>query len=415
MVSRYRHRRTSNPATAFPALVEPGEIVANTSNRQLAIGDADSGGTIGTPLALLVVRAFDARAQYATGDFVVQAGALYRAKAAITPGVFNAANWEKYDDTTTLKAYIDAADATLTNGKVAKAGDTMTGNLTITNAAPFLFVNKAASGQNAILRGSMNGVARWDVYLGDNAPEDASNNGSRFQIICRDNAGVVIGVALLGDRATGLLTVKADPTAALGVATKQYVDSADLLKADKTYVDAADALKAPLASPIFTGDPRAPTPTAGDNDTTLATTAFVSAAVAAAAPAAATAAEYRANSAPTKMLTPGAVWTASSYVNLMDGATVTPDFSAGIDFRLDLTGTGRTMANPTNTKIGQKGVIWLGQDATGNRTITTWGSAWKFPGGIKPTLSTAASSWDALTYVVLSSSFIACTFLADMK
>jgi hypothetical protein len=38
--------------------------------------------------------------------------------------------------------------------------------------------------------------------------------------------------------------------------------------------------KAPLASPLFTGDPRAPTPTAGDNDTSIATTAFVTAAVA---------------------------------------------------------------------------------------------------------------------------------------
>ena len=38
---------------------------------------------------------------------------------------------------------------------------------------------------------------------------------------------------------------------------------------------------APLASPVFTGDPQAPTPTAGDNDTSIATTAFVATAVAA--------------------------------------------------------------------------------------------------------------------------------------
>src|SRR5262245_21751697 len=35
---------------------------------------------------------------------------------------------------------------------------------------------------------------------------------------------------------------------------------------------------APLASPVFTGNPTAPTPTAGDNDTSIATTAFVTAA-----------------------------------------------------------------------------------------------------------------------------------------
>jgi hypothetical protein len=56
-------------------------------------------------------------------------------------------------------------------------------------------------------------------------------------------------------------------------------------KADKTYVDSQDALKAPLASPALTGNPTAPTPTAGDADTSIATTAFVAAALAAAAAA----------------------------------------------------------------------------------------------------------------------------------
>lgn len=39
---------------------------------------------------------------------------------------------------------------------------------------------------------------------------------------------------------------------------------------------------APINSPTFTGDPKAPTPTPGDNDTSLATTAFVAAAITAA-------------------------------------------------------------------------------------------------------------------------------------
>jgi hypothetical protein len=46
--------------------------------------------------------------------------------------------------------------------------------------------------------------------------------------------------------------------------------------------NAALALRAPLASPALTGNPTAPTPTAGDNDTSIATTAFVIAAIAAA-------------------------------------------------------------------------------------------------------------------------------------
>lgn len=49
-----------------------------------------------------------------------------------------------------------------------------------------------------------------------------------------------------------------------------------------TALQALTSGSAPLASPQFTGDPRAPTPVAGDADTSLATTAFVAAATAAA-------------------------------------------------------------------------------------------------------------------------------------
>jgi hypothetical protein len=53
--------------------------------------------------------------------------------------------------------------------------------------------------------------------------------------------------------------------------------------ADVTGLVAELALKAPLASPTFTGNPLAPTPSPGDADTSIATTAFVAAALAAAA------------------------------------------------------------------------------------------------------------------------------------
>jgi hypothetical protein len=45
---------------------------------------------------------------------------------------------------------------------------------------------------------------------------------------------------------------------------------------------AALIAKAPIASPTFTGDPKAPTPVTTDNDTSIATTAFVKAAITAA-------------------------------------------------------------------------------------------------------------------------------------
>jgi len=86
----------------------------------------------------------------------------------------------------------------------------------------------------------------------------------------------VAGVKLAGDMMTGHLTLPTGPAAANAV-RKDYVDAADTLKADKTYVDTQDALKAPIASPVFTGDPQAPTPATADNDTSIATTAFVKA------------------------------------------------------------------------------------------------------------------------------------------
>jgi hypothetical protein len=49
----------------------------------------------------------------------------------------------------------------------------------------------------------------------------------------------------------------------------------DTSVATTAYVQANLTNYAPLASPTFTGDPKAPTPTAGDNDTSIATTAFV--------------------------------------------------------------------------------------------------------------------------------------------
>jgi len=43
----------------------------------------------------------------------------------------------------------------------------------------------------------------------------------------------------------------------------------------REYIDDVDASKAPLDSPVFTGNPTAPTPTTLDDDTSIATTAFV--------------------------------------------------------------------------------------------------------------------------------------------
>lgn len=175
-----------------------------------------------------------------------------------------------------------------------------------------------------------------------------------------------------------------------------------------------DTTRAPLASPQFTGDPQAPTPPVGDNDVSIATTAFVNAEIAALA---ASNAEFVSNSAPNKTLTPGAIWAAAAIVTIADVANVVPDLSTGIDFQWTLGAAGRSLSNPVGAKAGQKGLIYLLQDATGNRTITTWGNAYKFAGGTKPTLATAANSVDVISYSVWvggASPLLVCSFVGGI-
>jgi hypothetical protein len=80
-----------------------------------------------------------------------------------------------------------------------------------------------------------------------------------------------------------------DYTKSTNFATKDNLSSGNPLKIVKgTEIDTefnniqtAVATKADLASPAFTGSPTAPTPTTGDNDTSVATTAFVQTALSA--------------------------------------------------------------------------------------------------------------------------------------
>ncbi|MFB1118509.1 phage tail protein [Dickeya dadantii] len=69
---------------------------------------------------------------------------------------------------------------------------------------------------------------------------------------------------------TDAVTLKFDPTVAL--ATRRY---ADTLLADHVAAMNPHKQYAPIESPVFTGSPTAPTPTAGDNSKKLATTEFV--------------------------------------------------------------------------------------------------------------------------------------------
>jgi hypothetical protein len=84
-------------------------------------------------------------------------------------------------------------------------------------------------------------------------------------------------------------------------------------------------------------------------------------------------------------------WNSAGYVSLTSGATVTPDFSLGYNFSLTLNSVS-TLANPTNVKIGQTGIIAVTEGAfSTSATITGYIGA-SFNGTISGTTLTATGT-----------------------
>jgi len=88
----------------------------------------------------------------------------------------------------------------------------------------------------------------------------------------------------------------------------------------------------------------------------------------------------------------------SFYAQLKDGASVLWDVDNSPVAVLVLGGS-RSIPSPTGMVAGPLVLyrLTLVQDATGGRTVT-WGSAFKFPGGAPPVLSTAANAVDELIF-----------------
>lgn len=120
-------------------------------------------------------------------------------------------------------------------------------------------------------------------------------------------------------------------------------------------------------------------------------------------------------SSSTKIVTPKKVWDAAVTVALVDGANIAIDGNTGVNFKVTL-GGNRTLDNPTNMKTGQSGIIIVTQDATGSRTLA-YGSNWRFPGGAASggVLSTTANAIDVISYYVRSDGTILANIGKDYK
>jgi hypothetical protein len=95
--------------------------------------------------------------------------------------------------------YADTAAAQ----KVAIAGDNMTGNLAVNKATPTISLVKTASGQDAGLYGYLNATPRWSVSLGNATAESGGSVGSDFTINRYNDAGTFAGTPVIINRASG--------------------------------------------------------------------------------------------------------------------------------------------------------------------------------------------------------------------
>lgn len=103
----------------------------------------------------------------------------------------------------------DAIPANVAATFVAKAGDTMTGDLIIDapgGVPAQIQLDKAAAGQACRIRAETNNVLRWTLDLGNTDAEGGANGGSAFDLRRYDDAGTLIESALTINRASGLAT-----------------------------------------------------------------------------------------------------------------------------------------------------------------------------------------------------------------
>lgn len=93
-------------------------------------------------------------------------------------------------------------------------------------------------------------------------------------------------------------------------------------------------------------------------------------------------------------------YTAQQYFStatLTDAATINWNLSTAQVAKLTI-GGNRTLANPTNMVDGGTYILRITQDGTGSRTLA-YGTAYKWPGGTAPVLSTTAGAVDIITFV----------------
>jgi len=260
---------TVAPPTSIPSTTIAGDFWWDSQNKQLYCYDATLGWTLVGP-----------GYSYVSGK-----------SGAITEQLSDGTVWHDV-----VSLYLDG------NRTAIISQNQFTPNVSITGFSGQLQVgyNMSSSGTQGYIWGTANNSSYLGGQPAANYFTNYQNNIGTGSLTLQSNAGVTLGtlgtlVANVTSSGTGRLYntylggnvsfhvnstlngqekslwvngydgyvyVNSDPIGLMGVTTKQYVDGNIVLKAN-------------IASPTLTGTPAAPTPTAGDNSTTIATTAFV--------------------------------------------------------------------------------------------------------------------------------------------
>lgn len=127
----------------------------------------------------------------------------------------------------------------------------------------------------------------------------------------------------------------------------------------------------------------------------------------------ATDAEIYASTSGAHALTAADLSTAAAAVALTDAATISFDWTAGINRTVTL-GGNRTLGNPSNGIAGTWRRIQVTQDGTGSRTLA-YGNQYVFPLGVDPVLTTTAAAVDVLNIYCRTSSIFEVYLSSDLK
>ena len=134
------------------------------------------------------------------------AGQIYSPSAGVSYQ-FNDGRWVEYRPVIVNDSYSKSQSDIR---YVDAAGDTMTGNFTIANAAAahnVLRLSKSAAGFANQIFGATAGSDRWRMNFGDATAETGSNAGSNFSVSRYTDAGVLIDAPYVIDRNTGYNTM----------------------------------------------------------------------------------------------------------------------------------------------------------------------------------------------------------------